>query len=194
MYQPTDLKKGVIVQLDGKPYRVVDYNQKVMGRGGSIVNVRLKNLIDGSVLPKTFKGQDKIEPAEVSTQSVQYLYNDGDTFYFMDPTSFEQFELAADLVDSAKDYLKEGDTLSLQFFDGKVINVELPKNLYLKVTQPVACLRMRRWRQALSSRCQPLLRRATLFLSTLQAESIASARNSALRAHESRSHRVDMQK
>ena len=134
MYQPTDLKKGVIVQLDGKPYRVVDYNQKVMGRGGSIVNVRLKNLIDGSVLPKTFKGQDKIEPAEVSIQSVQYLYNDGDTFYFMDPTSFEQFELAADLVDSAKDYLKEGDTLSLQFFDGKVINVELPKNLYLQVT------------------------------------------------------------
>jgi len=134
MYQPTDLKKGVIVQLDGKPYRVVDYNQKVMGRGGSIVNVRLKNLIDGSVLPKTFKGQDKIEPAEVSPQSVQYLYNDGDTFYFMEPTSFEQFELAADLVDSAKDYLKEGDTLSLQFFDGKVINVELPKNLYLQVT------------------------------------------------------------
>ena len=134
MYQPTHLKKGVIVQLDGKPYRVVDYNQKVMGRGGSIVNVRLKNLIDGSVLPKTFKGQDKIEPAEVSTQSVQYLYNDGDTFYFMEPTSFEQFELAADLVDSAKDYLKEGDTLSLQFFDGKVINVELPKNLYLQVT------------------------------------------------------------
>lgn len=134
MYQPTDLKKGVIVQLDGKPYRVVDYNQKVMGRGGSIVNVRLKNLIDGSVLPKTFKGQDKIEPAEVSSQSVQYLYNDGDTFYFMEPTSFEQFELATDLVDSAKDYLKEGDTLSLQFFDGKVINVELPKNLYLQVT------------------------------------------------------------
>ena len=134
MYQPTDLKKGVIVQLDGKPYRVVDYNQKVMGRGGSIVNVRLKNLIDGSVLPKTFKGQDKIEPAEVSTQSVQYLYNDGDTFYFMEPTSFEQFELAADLVDSAKDYLKEGDNLGLQFFDGKAINVELPKNLYLQVT------------------------------------------------------------
>ena len=98
------------------------------------MNVRLKNLIDGSVLPKTFKGQDKIEPAEVSTQSVQYLYNDGDTFYFMDPTSFEQFELAADLVDSAKDYLKEGDNLGLQFFDGKVINVELPKNLYLQVT------------------------------------------------------------
>ena len=134
MYQPTDLKKGTVVQIDGKPYRVVEYAQKVMGRGGSIVNVKLKNLIDGSLIPKTFKGADKIEPAEVTNRSVQYLYNDGDTFFFMDPESFEQFELAADVVDSAKDYLKEGDMLTLQFFDGRVINVELPKNLYLEVT------------------------------------------------------------
>lgn len=134
MYQPTDLKKGTVVQIDGKPYRVVEYAQKVMGRGGSIVNVKLKNLIDGSLIPKTFKGADKIEPAEVTNRSVQYLYNDGDTFFFMDPESFEQFELTADVVDSAKDYLKEGDMLTLQFFDGRVINVELPKNLYLEVT------------------------------------------------------------
>ena len=134
MYQPTDLKKGTVVQIDGKPYRVVEYAQKVMGRGGSIVNVKLKNLIDGSLIPKTFKGADKIEPAEVTNRSVQYLYSDGDTFFFMDPESFEQFELAADVVDSAKDYLKEGDMLTLQFFDGRVINVELPKNLYLEVT------------------------------------------------------------
>lgn len=134
MYQPTDLKKGVVVQLDGKPFRVIDYNQKVMGRGGSIVNVRLKNLIDGSVIPKTFKGQDKIEPAEVNTKTVQYLYSDGTDFHFMDPNSFEQFQLTADIVDSASDYLKEGDELSLQFFGERVINVELPKNLYLEVT------------------------------------------------------------
>jgi elongation factor P len=134
MYQPTDLKKGVVCQIDGKPYRVIEYGQKVMGRGGSIVNVKLKNLIDGSVIPKTFKGQDKIEPAEVSNKTVQYLYNDGDVFYFMDPETFEQFELARDIVDEAKQYLKEGDSLNLQFFDEKVINVELPKNLYLEVT------------------------------------------------------------
>ncbi|WP_232736276.1 hypothetical protein [Candidatus Minimicrobia vallesae] len=59
MYQPTDLKKGVVCQIDGKPYRVVEYGQKVMGRGGSIVNVKLKNLIDGSVIPKTFKGKSE---------------------------------------------------------------------------------------------------------------------------------------
>jgi len=133
-YQPTDLKKGVVLQIDGKPFKVIDYNQKVMGRGGSIVNVKIKNLIDGSVLPKTFKGQDKIEPAEVTTQTVQYLYNDGTTFYFMDPSSFEQFELAADVVDEAKGYLKEGTELGLQLFDGRIINVELPKNVYLEVT------------------------------------------------------------
>lgn len=134
MYQPTDLKKGVVVQLDGKPYRVVEYGQKVMGRGGSIVNVRLKNLIDGSVIPKTFKGQDKIEPAEVNNKAVQYLYSDGSDFYFMDPESFEQFQLGSDIVDTAASYLKEGDTLSLQFFGDRVINVELPKNVYLEVT------------------------------------------------------------
>lgn len=134
MYQPTDLKKGTVCQIDGKPYRVVEYGQKVMGRGGSIVNVKLKNLLDGSVIPKTFKGQDKIEPAEVTSKTVQFLYRDGETFYFMDPESFEQFELGTDVVDVAADFLKEGDSLSLQFFDARVINVELPKNLYLEVT------------------------------------------------------------
>lgn len=134
MYQPTDLKKGTVIQIDGKPYRVIEYGQKVMGRGGSIVNVRLKNLIDGSVIPKTFKGQDKIEPAEVNNRTVQYLYSDGDKFFFMDPESFEQFELGADVVDSASGYLKEGDMLTLQFFGEMVINVELPKNIYLEVT------------------------------------------------------------
>jgi elongation factor P len=132
--QPTDLKKGAVVQVDGKPFKVIDYNQKVMGRGGSIVNVRLKNLIDGSVIPKTYKGQDKIDSAEVTYRTVQYLYKDADNFYFMDPESFEQFQLPADVCADAAPYLKEGDSLSLQFFEGTVINVELPKNLYLEVT------------------------------------------------------------
>lgn len=134
MYQPTDLKKGTVCQIDGKPYRVIEYGQKVMGRGGSIVNVKLKNLIDGSVIPKTFKGQDKIEMAEVSNKTVQYLYNDGTDFYFMDPETFEQFQLSADIVDTAAGYLKEGDNLTLQFFGDRVINVELAKNVYLEVT------------------------------------------------------------
>jgi elongation factor P len=141
MYQPTDLKKGTVCQIDGTPYRVVEYGQKVMGRGGSIVNVRLKNLLDGSVIPKTFKGADKIEPAEVQSKTVQYLYADGTNFFFMDPDTFEQFELPNDIVDTAAQYLKEGDMLQLQFFADKVINVELPKNLFLEVTYTEAVVK-----------------------------------------------------
>ncbi len=133
MYSPTDLKKGVVIQIDNKPFRVVEYSQKVMGRGGSIVNVKIKNLIDGSVLPKTFKGQEKIEPAEVVNQTVQYLYNDGNNYFFMNPVSFEQFELSADIVDSASGFLKEGNEVTLQLFNNQIINVDLPKNLFLEV-------------------------------------------------------------
>jgi elongation factor P len=130
----TDLKKGQIFQMDGEPFRVVEYNQKVMGRGGSIVNVKIKSLIDGKVLAKTFKGNESIEPADVTNQTVQYLYNDGSTFYFMNNDTFEQFEIPADIIGDQAGYLKEGDQVQAQLFDGRVINVELPKNVYLEVT------------------------------------------------------------
>lgn len=130
----TNLKKGVLFQLDGVPYRVVDYNQKVMGRGGSIVNVRIKSLLDGSVLNKTFKGNETLETADVTNQTVQYLYSDSSSFYFMNQESFEQFDVSADLVGDNAGYMKEGDELQLQLFEGKPINVELPKNVPLKVT------------------------------------------------------------
>ncbi len=134
MYGPTDLKKGVLITIDGQPFKVVEYSQKVMGRGGSIVNVKVKNLITGALLPKTFKGQEKIEPAEVTTSKVQYLYSDGDRFYFMDPTTFDQHELPADMVGDAKDFLLEGSELDIQFYNGSPINLVLPKNVWLKVT------------------------------------------------------------
>jgi elongation factor P len=130
----TNLKKGVLFQMDGTPYRVVDYNQKVMGRGGSIVNVRIKSLLDGKVLEKTFKGNEQVDSADVTTQSVQYLYNDGNTFYFMNQDSFEQFEVPADLVGDGAGYIKEGDMVQLQLFNDRPINVELPKNVPLLVT------------------------------------------------------------
>jgi elongation factor P len=130
----TDLKKGTIFQMEGIPYKVVEYSQKVMGRGGSIVNVRIKSLLDGRVLEKTFKGNESIEPADVSNQTVQYLYNDGSTYFFMNNDTFEQFEIPADLIGDQAVYLKEGDNVTAQLHDAKVINVELPKNVYLQVT------------------------------------------------------------
>lgn len=130
----TDLKKGVVFKLDGTPYRVVEYSQKVMGRGGSIVNVRIKSLIDGSVLAKTFKGNEQLEYADVSNRNVQYLYNDGNTFFFMEEDTFEQFEVPASILGDQSGFLKEGDKVQAQLFDGRVINIDLPKNVPLLVT------------------------------------------------------------
>jgi len=129
----TNLRKGTIFQLDGVPYRVVEYSQKVMGRGGSTVNVKIKSLIDGKVLAKTFHGNDSVESADVSSRTMQYLYNDGSKFYFMDPDSYEQFELEAEAMEDKAGFMKEGDSVTAQFFSGRIINVELPKNVPLKV-------------------------------------------------------------
>jgi elongation factor P len=129
----TDLKKGTVFAWQGEPFRVVDYSQKVMGRGGSIVNVRIKSLIDGKVLEKTFKGNEQLDSADVTSQTVQYLYNDGTSFHFMNGDTFNQFEVPADLVGDSVGYMKEGDQVSLQFFEDRPITVELPKNVPLKV-------------------------------------------------------------
>ena len=133
MYSITDLKKDTIIQLDGVPYKVVEYAQKQMGRGGSIVNVRIKNLLDGSVIPKTFKGQEKIEPADVDNKKMQFLYAEGDVLHFMDEKTYDQIEVQREMVDRSE-LMKEGSNAEVQMFDGRVINVELPIKVDLEVT------------------------------------------------------------
>ncbi|HEX5797766.1 MAG TPA: elongation factor P [Candidatus Saccharimonadales bacterium] len=129
----TDLKKGTIFQLDKVPYKVVDYSQKVMGRGGSIVNVKIKSLLDGKVLSKTFKGADTIQSADVTNSEAQYLYSDTDQLYFMDSDTYETFSVNTKIIGAQSDYLVEGQKVISQIFDGNVINVELPKNVLIKV-------------------------------------------------------------
>ncbi|MCL1930154.1 elongation factor P [Candidatus Saccharibacteria bacterium] len=135
MYSPTDLKKGTVVQIDGEPYRVVEYAQKVMGRGGSIVNVKVKNLVSGAVIPKTYKGQEKIEAAEVSSQPGQYLYADGADLFFMNPENFEQFQVASEVNEDVPKFIREGESVTLQFFNGSVINIEMPTTVNLTVAR-----------------------------------------------------------
>jgi elongation factor P len=130
----TNLKKGTIFQWEGEPYRVMEYSQKVMGRGGSIVNVRIKSLIDAKVLEKTFKGNEQLDSADVTNRPVQYLYKDDASFYFMDNASYDQFAVPADLMEDKAGFIKEGDQVTAQLFDDRVINIDLPKNVPLKVT------------------------------------------------------------
>lgn len=129
----TDLKKGTIFQLDGVPYRVVEYSQKVMGRGGSIVNVKIKSLKDGKVLDKTFKGNDTIQQADIANSNAQFLYADDKNLFFMDTQTYETFDVSKDILGDQAQYLKEGLEVVAQSFEGNVINIELPKNVYLKV-------------------------------------------------------------
>jgi elongation factor P len=128
----TNLRKGTVFQLDGVPYRVIEYSQKVMGRGGSTVNVKIKSLTDGKLLAKTFHGSDNVDNANVSNRPMQYLYSDAQSFYLMDPNTYEQLE--APLDKDTAGFIKEGDSVTAQFFDGRIINIELPKNVPLKVT------------------------------------------------------------
>jgi len=129
----TDLKKGAVFSFEDTPYRVVDYNQKVMGRGGSIVNVTIKSLLDGKVLQKTFKGNEQLDSVDLAYSNVQYLYNDGSIFFFMDNESYEQVELSIEVIGDQAGYLKEGDIVKAMKLDSRAVSIELAKNVYLKV-------------------------------------------------------------
>lgn len=129
----TELKKGTIFQIGQEPYRVIDYNQKVMGRGGSIVNVKIKSLTSGRVLAKTFKGNEQVEEADILNTDAQFLYSDKDKLYFMDTANFEQYGVSISLLGEQKNFLKEGSLVKLQLYGGSVIGVDMPKNVYLKV-------------------------------------------------------------
>ena len=135
MYSITDLRKGTVLQVDGTPYRVVDYAQKQMGRGGSIVNTKLKNLLDGSVTSKTFKGADKIEEANLRQRKVQFLYREGDTLHFMDESTYDQFEVNVAIAGSTAELMKEGSSVTAQLFEDRVISIELPVKVPLEVVQ-----------------------------------------------------------
>ncbi len=130
----TDLKKGVIFQTEGQPFKVVDYSQKVVGRGGSIVNVRIKNLLDGRVYDKTYKGNEQLETADITTRNIQYLYKDDQKAYFMDEASYEQYELEVSDIEDQLLYLKDGDRLGAMLYNGNMVAIDLPKNVYLEVT------------------------------------------------------------
>jgi elongation factor P len=129
----TDLKKGTIFQLENVPYKVVEYKQKVLGRGGSIVNVKIKSLLDGKVLEKTFKGSDSLDSADIQNSNIQFLYADEKNLYFMDSETYETYEVSTAVVGDQAKFLTEGMEAVAQSFNGKVINIEMPKNVYLKV-------------------------------------------------------------
>jgi elongation factor P len=130
-----DIKSGKKIIIEGQPFSVLTVQHSKMGRMGAVLRTKLKNLETGALVNKTFQGADKVEEAEVDTKKAQYLYQDGDTFYFMDNESYEQFELDKKIIGDDAKFLKEGVEVSLLYFDGRIINIELPIKMTFEVVE-----------------------------------------------------------
>jgi elongation factor P len=119
--------------MDGQPYECISYSQKVMWRWGSIINVKAKNLLSWATINKTFSDHDNFEPADITVNNYDYLYNDWENFYFMNNETFEQVEIKKDSLGWAEDFLVDWQKVLLQEFNGQPINVQLEPNVVLEV-------------------------------------------------------------
>lgn len=134
MLSINDLKIGTKILYNNAPHQVIYTEHSKLGRGGGILRTKIKNLISGTVIDKTFAGAEKVEQAELETKKAQYLYKDETNFYFMDPVSFEQFNLNTGQIGKLKDFLREGEEIDILYFDGQPINIQLPIKISLGVT------------------------------------------------------------
>lgn len=129
------LKVGKAISFKEKPFVIVSAKHVVMGRGGAVVKTKLKNLIDGSTAEETFKSGGSVEEADLSRTKAQFMYAEGEEYYFMDETSFEQFPLPKDQVGEITNYIKEGQTVDVLNYESKPVALSLPPKVNLKVTE-----------------------------------------------------------
>ena len=134
MISGSELRKGVIIELDGKLYQVIEYQHVKMKRT-ALARVKLRDIIDGHAMERTFQSNDKLVRARLDSRPMQYLYNDGNLYYFMDEESFEQMPLTAEQLGNALDYLKEGVSVEVSSYKGEVISIELPITVKLEVVE-----------------------------------------------------------
>ncbi|HEY79227.1 MAG TPA: elongation factor P [Dehalococcoidia bacterium] len=128
-----DLRKGITIELDGTLYQVLDYQHIKIGRGSAQLRLKLREVRGGHTIERTFQAGEKFVRARLDYRNMQYLYNDGDLYYFMDEENFEQFPLNLDQLGDAINYLKEGMSLQISSYKGELIGVELPITVELEV-------------------------------------------------------------
>jgi len=132
---PNQFKKGKKIEIDGEPYSVVEYLHVKMGRGGANVRTKLKSLLSGNVIERTFKSDEKIKEPDFEEKNMQYLYNDGENYYFMDNENFEQISISADDLGELADFMPENLNVEVQLFNQKPVGVELPNFVELEVVE-----------------------------------------------------------
>ena len=134
VYMAGDLRNGTTFELDNNVFRVVEFQHVKPGKGAAFVRVKMKNVITGAVIERTFNPSEKLQGAEIEKKDMQYLYSDGDLYYFMDNNTYDQIPLNESQIGEALKYIKENMNVTMLSFKGNVLEVETPMFVELEVT------------------------------------------------------------
>jgi len=135
VYSTADFRKGLKLELEGKPFIIVDFLHVKPGKGGAFVRTRLKNMETGQVLEKTFRSGEKVGRPDLLEREMQYLYQDAEGYCFMDNNNYEQIFIDEDHLGDTKNFLKENIDVKMLFFNNNPIGIELPIFVSLEITQ-----------------------------------------------------------
>ena len=135
MLDISQVKLGTVAKVDGEPYVVIWTQHVRMGRGGAILRVKIRNLLNGAVLEKTMKGADKWESADLERSKATYLYLAGTEVYFMDSNTYEQFSLDKENIGHSINYLVEGTSVDVLIFEGNPVSIQIPTKIKIKITE-----------------------------------------------------------
>ena len=134
MATTNDLKNGMVLNLDGQLWQVIWFQHHKPGKGGAVVRSKLRNVESGKTVDRTFNADVKVDVASVDKRTMQYLYNDGTSYVFMDTGTFDQLEISPDIVGDAKNFLLENNDAIVATNDGRVLYVELPASVEMLIT------------------------------------------------------------
>ena len=138
MISTSDLHKGVVIELDGDLWQILDYHHLKIGRGSAQVRIKLRNVKRGQTVERSFQAGDRWPRVQLDHRQIQFMYQDGNDYHFMETESYEQFHLSAEQLDDAVNYLKDSMLLDRTSYEGETSGVELPVTVDLKVvaTEP----------------------------------------------------------
>ena len=135
MLYASDFRKGMTFEMNGEPHVILDFQHVKPGKGAAFVRTKYRNILTGATREEAFNPNDKFPKAHIETKQMQYLYNDGELYYFMDQESFEQVPLMAEQVEEAMKYLREKDEATIKFYNNAAFMVEAPNFVNLKVIE-----------------------------------------------------------
>ena len=135
MISASDFRKGITFEINGEPHVILDFQHVKPGKGAAFVRTKYKNILTGATREEAFNPNDKFENAHIETKQMQYLYEDGGLFYFMDQDSYEQVPLTSDQVEDAMIWLRENDIATIKFFKDSAFLVEAPFFVELKIIE-----------------------------------------------------------